>query len=83
MTTITVCVGSSCHLKGAHEFIGFLKNAIDENNFYNDVELKGSFCMGHCAEGVNIKIDEELISVKDLDDLKVLFAVRFLNRTGR
>ena len=82
MTTITVCVGSSCHLKGAHDFIGFLKNAIDENNLYNDVELKGSFCMGHCTEGVNIKVDEELISIKSLDELKELFAVRFLNRAG-
>ncbi len=79
MHTITVCVGSSCHLKGAHEFISFLKTAIDENNLYNDLELKGSFCMGHCTEGVNIKIDDELISLKSLDDLKELFARRFLD----
>jgi len=79
MLTITVCVGSSCHLKGAHEFIEFLKNEIEDRQLYNEVELKGSFCMGHCTEGVNVKFDEELISIKSLDELKEHFRNKALN----
>ncbi len=79
MTIITVCVGSSCHLKGAHDFIKYLKETIEKYNLYDQIELKGSFCMGHCTEGVNIKINDELFSLKNIEELQKLFESRFLN----
>ena len=51
---IKVCVGSSCHLKGSYDVILAMKD-IDVEDL---VELQASFCLGHCAQGVNIKTDD-------------------------
>lgn len=59
---ISVCVGSSCHLKGSHEVITRLQELIKEYKLSNDIELCASFCLGNCAQGVSLLIDDELIS---------------------
>lgn len=61
---LMVCVGSSCHLQHSRELIDRLKALILENDLENEVELKGSFCMGHCAEqGVCVKFDDQVYSL--------------------
>lgn len=61
---IMVCVGSSCHLHNSREIIGRLKDLIVQNQLDELVELKGSFCMGHCADpGVCVRIGEIVHSV--------------------
>ena len=47
---LMVCVGSSCHLSNSREIIGRFKELIASHGLENQVELKGSFCMGHCAD---------------------------------
>ena len=62
--TITICIGSSCHLKGSREIVSQLEQLISVHNLKNQVELNGSFCMGDCVNGVSVKIDGELFSLK-------------------
>ncbi len=57
MTVVTVCVGSSCHIKGAREMINRFSELLKEHDLEKKVELKGSFCMERCGEGVNWQID--------------------------
>ena len=38
---ITVCVGSSCHLKGSHQVVERLQELITKNNLKDQVELLG------------------------------------------
>ena len=45
---ITVCVGSSCHLKGSHQVVERLQELITKNNLKDQVELLGTFCIGKC-----------------------------------
>ena len=71
--TVTVCVGSSCHLRGSYEIIQLLKELIRSNDFEQKVVLKGSFCMENCTEGVNVKINEELFSIGSIDEMKKIF----------
>ena len=71
--TITVCVGSSCHLKGSYEILQCLKEMIKSNNLGHQVTLKGSFCMERCTEGVNVKINEEIFSVGSVARMKEIF----------
>jgi len=59
MVTVTVCVGSSCHLKGAREVITRFDELLKRHGLKGRVELKGSFCMERCGEGVNWQIDEQ------------------------
>ena len=55
---IKVCVGSSCHLKGSYDVIQALKDILKKYDVEDLVELQASFCLGHCAQGVNVKTDD-------------------------
>lgn len=59
MITISVCVGSACHLKGSHKVIEGLQKLISENKATDMVELKGAFCIGRCTEGVSVTVNDE------------------------
>ena len=60
---ITVCIGSSCHLKGSRQVVEQLQYLIAENNLKDKVDLGGTFCMGDCQNGVCVKIDDKSFSV--------------------
>ena len=60
---ITVCIGSSCHIKGARQVVEQLKHLISENNLGDKVELGGTFCMGKCQQGVCVTVDDNFYSV--------------------
>lgn len=61
---ITICIGSSCHLKGSRAIVERLQTLVSENNLKDKVELCGAFCMKNCVNGVSVKVDEKLYSVK-------------------
>ena len=60
---ITVCIGSSCHIKGSRQVVEQLQYLIAENNLGDKVELGGTFCMGECQKGVCVTINDEFYSV--------------------
>ena len=60
---ITVCIGSSCHIKGSRQVVGALQKLIAENNLSDKVDLGGTFCMGNCQKGVCVTVDNEFFSV--------------------
>ena len=60
---VTVCIGSSCHIKGSRQVVEQLQYLINENNLGDKVELGGTFCLGNCQKGVCVTIDDELFSV--------------------
>lgn len=60
---ITICIGSSCHLKGSREIVEKLEELVKKQSLEGVIELKGSFCMGECLKGVCVKIDEKLYSL--------------------
>ncbi|PWM67366.1 MAG: hypothetical protein DBX61_05830 [Clostridiales bacterium] len=60
---ITVCIGSSCHIKGSRQVVEQLQNLIAEHNLKEKVELAGTFCMGKCQDGVCVTLDERFYSL--------------------
>lgn len=60
---ITVCIGSSCHIKGSRQVVQQLQTLIEENGLSEKVELGGTFCMGKCQQGVCVSIDDIFFSV--------------------
>ncbi|MDO4458777.1 MAG: (2Fe-2S) ferredoxin domain-containing protein [Clostridia bacterium] len=60
---VTVCIGSSCHIKGSRQVVEQLQYLIAENNLGDKVELGGTFCMGKCQEGVCVTVDDAFHSV--------------------
>ena len=60
---VTVCIGSSCHLKGSRQVVESFQRNIADNGLKDCVELGGTFCMGNCQQGVCVTVDGELFSV--------------------
>ena len=60
---VTVCIGSSCHIKGSRSVVEQLQNLIAEENLNDKIELGGTFCMGKCQQGVCVTVDGEFFSV--------------------
>ncbi len=58
---IQICVGSSCHLKGAPEIVELLQKAVEEHHLEDEVTLAGSFCIGKCNRiGVTVQVDDDI-----------------------
>ena len=60
---ITVCIGSSCHIKGSRQVVKALQQLIADNDLGDKVELGGTFCMGNCQKGVCVSVDDAFFSV--------------------
>ena len=60
---ITVCIGSSCHIKGSRQVVEQLQNLIAANDLGEKVELGGTFCMGQCQQGVCVTVNDSFHSV--------------------
>ncbi|MBR6705858.1 MAG: (2Fe-2S) ferredoxin domain-containing protein [Clostridia bacterium] len=60
---ITVCIGSSCHIKGSRTVVEQLQELIAKGGLSDKIELSGSFCMGKCRQGVCVTVDGEFYSV--------------------
>ena len=60
---ITVCIGSSCHIKGSRQVVEQLQSLIAQNNLGGKVELGGTFCLGNCQQGVCVSVDDAFHSV--------------------
>lgn len=63
MLKITVCIGSSCHIKGSRQVVEQLQRLIAENGLDEKVELGGTFCMGQCQLGVCVTVNDTFHSV--------------------
>ena len=78
---ITICIGSSCHLKGSRQIVEQLQYLVAENNLKDKVDLSGTFCMGNCVNGVNVTVDDKLYSLspettKDFFEKEILPKVK-------
>ncbi len=78
---ITICIGSSCHIKGSRPIVEQLQNLINENGLSDKVELGGTFCMGKCQEGVCVTVDEDFYSVTP-ETVEEFFQTAVLAKVG-
>ena len=70
---LSVCVGSSCHLKGSYDVIEKLKEIVKKYDVEDLVELSASFCLGECAKGVVVKADEIHLHNVNLENVEDVF----------
>lgn len=79
MIKVTVCIGSSCHIKGSRQIVDALQSLISQNGLKEKIELGGTFCMGKCQQGVCVTIGDELFSVSP-DTVNEFFEKEILSR---
>lgn len=57
MIEISVCVGSSCHMRGSYQVIKTFTELIKRNGLEDTVKLRAAFCMGRCMSGISLLVD--------------------------
>lgn len=73
MITITVCIGSSCHLKSSYDVVSDLQRLIAENKLEQKVTIKASFCLGNCTNGVSVKVNDGPVLSVNKDNVESFF----------
>lgn len=66
---ITICLGSSCFSRGNKDVLEVIKKFIDEHQLNAVVFFHGDLCNGRCAEGPVLKIDDQLFSKVQVDNV--------------
>ena len=79
MITVTICVGSSCHIKGAREMIARFNDFLSKEGLQDKVELKGSFCLERCGKGINWMFNDEVICSPSKDEGCEMFRRKVLD----
>ena len=82
MLIISICVGSSCHIKGAPDIVELLQKYIADEHLEDEIVLSGSFCSGRCNRvGVTVTVGDTVYtgitkeSFRDFWNEKILPAV--------
>lgn len=81
MVEITVCVGSTCHVKGSYGVAEAFKKEIEAQHLGDKVALKADFCRGDCVNGVCVKIGEEKLTHVVPEDVPSLMKGKVLPLT--
>lgn len=82
MFNVYICVGSSCHLKGSYKIIKIFQDLIKQYNLEDKIEIKASFCLGHCTNGVALKLGESFIDNVSITNAKDVFEKQILKEAG-
>ncbi len=77
---ISVCIGSSCHLKGSYDVIEKLESIIKEHSLEDKMEICASFCLNHCSTGVTLKVDDEYVDGVNAENIEEKFEKEILPR---
>jgi len=78
-TRVTVCVGSSCHVRGSREVLKRFAELMKQNGLEDEVVLSGSFCMDRCGEGMNWRIGDEDMSSASVAEAEAEFRRRLID----
>lgn len=62
MLLITICVGSSCSLRGSDDLASELFRLIEKEKLEGLVDIAGAFCMDACSKGVSVRVGEKEFS---------------------
>lgn len=75
-----ICMGSACHQLGVYDVLPRLQELIYEHHVESQIELKGAFCLGVCARGVVLKLDDEIITDVNKRNVEEKFVSEVLSR---
>lgn len=80
MIQVSICVGSSCHLKGSYQVIKIFQDLVKKHKLEDRVELQASFCLGRCTKGVSVKVDDAFIDDLTIGNAMAKFEEQILGR---
>ncbi len=78
---VKICVGSSCHLKGAPEIAELFQTYVSANNLDDQIALVGSFCAGKCNRtGVTVSVDDDVYPGVTPETFKEFWKEKIMSR---
>ncbi len=75
-TTVRVCVGTSCFLRGSQNLLTTLIHRIAEEGLEELVDVSATFCSEHCDRGPTAHVDDETIYGADVETVMERLAAR-------
>lgn len=65
MIELYVCIGSACHIHGAHNVVQTFQHLIEQYQLNDKVVLKATFCLKQCSEtGVSVTLNDNKYRIK-------------------
>jgi NADH-quinone oxidoreductase subunit G len=58
---VSVCVGTSCYVRGSQDLLHALIHHIEERKLQNVVDVKATFCFEHCNKGPTVSVGDTVI----------------------
>jgi NADH-quinone oxidoreductase subunit G len=69
---VSVCVGTSCHLRGAQKLLKELLHHVEDQELGEEVEVRATFCMEGCDRGPTVRVAGHVLHRANLDAVKAL-----------
>jgi len=69
-TTVKVCLGTSCYSKGSYDILSNLIDVVNKEEWGQNVEIKGTFCVENCGKSPNVVINDTIISEATTEKIK-------------
>ena len=73
-----LCMGSACHQMGVYDVLPKLQTLIKEHNLEDAIELKGSFCLETCSQGIVMKFQDKRFSKISPQNVEAIFNEKIL-----
>lgn len=83
MLIVTICVGSSCSIRGSDDLAAEFQRLIDKESLSGLVDIVGAFCMDTCSKGVSIRVGDAAFSGIRPGDAEDFFYREVLPRVNR
>ena len=58
---VSVCLGTSCHLKGSRALLQGLVKQLDEKSMGSQVDVQGTLCFENCQQAPNVQVGETIV----------------------
>lgn len=71
-------MGSACHQRGVFDLLPRLRELLERHKCA--VELKGSFCLGPCTDGIVLQVGKEQVIRINAASLETVFHEQILPR---
>ncbi len=59
--TVSVCVGTSCYIRGSQDILSALMRHVEERGFDRLVDIRATFCYEKCDRGPSVMVGDTLL----------------------
>jgi NADH:ubiquinone oxidoreductase subunit E len=77
-TPLFLCMGSSCHKLGVQTVLHRMQLLLDAHGLVDLVQLRGSFCLGPCGQGIVMRFGDTYFTHLSPDNIDERFEQEIL-----